>query len=416
MTITLDAPDKQALDHRVDRFDASEASTERLFGGEGRSISGLARTRRDKKNPRYLADIEAVEDLYESVLAGSRRAALDFVENMSTSDFSNLFGDVLDRQILAHYATAPINWGAWAKKGRVRDFRTVKRFTIDGGNGVLPKVKQYAPYPAAKFDDGVFSYSVEKYGQRYPLSWETLVNDDLDAFAELPMIMGTSARRSEERFSTALFATSTGPNGTFFSTANKNVINPTVLPNTALTNPPLTVSSLELALQALWQQVDTTGNPVSLDGVSLVVPPALMVAAMNIINAIQIDTATGSGGAVSDEGRPNTLRVNNWLNGGITVIPNQYLQQISTTNGTTSWYLFANPNVGRPAMEMGFLLGHEGPELFVKSPNAMRVGGGSVAPEEGDFDSDAAEWKVRLVMGGTLMDPKSAVASNGTGS
>jgi hypothetical protein len=64
-------------------------------------------------------------------------------------------------------------------------------------------------------------------------------------------------------------------------------------------------------------------------------------------------------------------------------------------------------------MEIGFLTGHETPELFQKSPNAMRVGGGAVSPEDGDYDTDATEWKIRHVFGGTLMDPKSGVASPG---
>jgi hypothetical protein len=41
----------------------------------------------------------------------------------------------------------------------------------------------------------------------------------------------------------------------------------------------------------------------------------------------------------------------------------------------------------------------------------VRVGGGGVNPTDGDFDTDTAEYKVRHVLGGTLMDPKAAVAS-----
>jgi hypothetical protein len=99
----------------------------------------------------------------------------------------------------------------------------------------------------------------------------------------------------------------------------------------------------------------------------------------------------------------------------VKLVINPWLPLISTTNGNTSWYLFADPNVGRPAIEVGFLIGHETPELFMKSPNATRVGGGLIDPTEGDFDTDAVEWKERHVFGGTLMDPKSGVASNGTG-
>ena len=88
----------------------------------------------------------------------------------------------------------------------------------------------------------------------------------------------------------------------------------------------------------------------------------------------------------------------------------------STANGSTSWFLFANPDNGRPAIEMGFLSGHEEPEIFMKAPNSMRVDGGGVDVMNGDFDNDAIEYKLRHVFGGTREDPKMTVASNGSGS
>ena len=109
------------------------------------------------------------------------------------------------------------------------------------------------------------------------------------------------------------------------------------------------------------------------------------------------------------------LRVTNWMRNRVNVVVNPWLPIVNTTNGNTAWYLFANPGVGRPAMEIGFLIGHESPELWVKSPNAQRVGGGQVNPEEGDFEHDAIQYRVRMVLGGTLMDAKSGVASNGSG-
>lgn len=395
-------------------WNASEASEKSLYSGEGTNMSARRRSRRD--NPAYQRALLECANLYARVLRGDRRAALDFQENMSTSDFSNLFGDILDRQVLARYVSQPVQWTAVAKRGMVRDFRTVKRFTLDGGESILSEVKQLTEYPAAALTDGAYSYSVKKYGRRIGLAWEDLINDDLDAFASIPERLGNAARRSEEKFVTGLYAAASGPNSTFFSTSNKNVINTTTAGTGAPTNPALSVTNLQYAFQVLAQQVDADGAPIYIDGVVLVVPPALEVPANNIINATQIMTAAGSGGANSDAGRPDMLQVANWMARRVQVVVNPWLPIISTTNGNTSWYLFANPSVGRPAMEVGFLTGHESPELFQKSPNATRVGGGLIDPSEGDFDTDSVEWKLRHVFGGTLMDPKSAVASNGTNS
>ena len=43
-----------------------------------------------------------------------------------------------------------------------------------------------------------------------------------------------------------------------------------------------------------------------------------------------------------------------------------YIPMIATSNQNTSWFLFADPATSRPAAEIGFLRGHEEPELFMK--------------------------------------------------
>jgi hypothetical protein len=382
MSTLLDAPRGELSELRT--WNAAEASTDAIYAGEGVSLSAPKSRQRRQHNPVYRRRLLEVFDLYNRVLSGDRYAALTFQENMSTSDFANLFGDVLDRQILAKYVSAPVQWVQLARRGMVRDFRTVKRFTLDGGEAVLGAVKQLSEYPAAGLTDGAYSYSVGKYGRRIPLSWEDLINDDLDAFRSIPDRLGNAARRSEEKFVTGLSSA-------------------------------LSVTSLQSAFTLLASQVDTDGAPIYIDGVTLVVPPALTVVANNILNATEIWTAVGSGGAASDAGRQDQLRAANWMANKVRVISNPWLPIITTTGtlGSTAWYLFADPTVGRPAMEVGFLTGHETPELFQKSPNAMRVGGGAVSPEDGDYDTDAVEWKIRHVFGGTLMDPKSGVASPG---
>jgi hypothetical protein len=97
----------------------------------------------------------------------------------------------------------------------------------------------------------------------------------------------------------------------------------------------------------------------------------------------------------------------------VQLVINPWLPIVDTTKGATAWYLFADPGMGRPALEVGFLRGHETPELFLKSPNATRIGGGPVAAEDGDFETDGVNYKVRHVYGGSLIEPKAAVASPG---
>lgn len=381
------------------------AATERIYASDGRRVS------RRNADPAYQRGLSEAMRLYEQVLSGSRRAALTFQEAMTRSDFQFLFGDVLDRQLLGAYNTMPVNWSITARRGRVRDFRTVKRFTLDGGKGVLSKVGELEPYKTRAVVDNAYEYSVSKYGAEIPISWETVVNDDLDALSDLPGALALAARRTEERFATSLYVTSSGPNATFFSNTNKNVINATVGGAGVPTDPPLSISGLQYAMQIMGQQVDSDGGPIYIQSVVLEVPPALEVVANNIVNSTEILSATGGGDGTGND----QLRVTNWMRNRVTVRVNPWLPIIDTTTGNSAWYLFASPSSGRPPMEVGFLIGHETPELWMRSPDAVRVGGGTVAPEEGDFEHDGIRYRVRHVLGGTLMDPKMAVASKGTG-
>jgi hypothetical protein len=111
-----------------------------------------------------------------------------------------------------------------------------------------------------------------------------------------------------------------------------------------------------------------------------VVPPALQVTAMNIMNATEIRVAAGSGSATTDQ-----AVAKNWVGNQVAeVVVNPWLPIVdSSANKNTTWYLFADPGAGRPAMEVGFLRGHESPELFLKSPNASVSAAGWWVPRRG---------------------------------
>lgn len=373
----------------------------------GESI--LDRIRREKQvNPRYQADLLEVAGLYTRVLNGERNAITTFVEAMTRSDFATLFGDVVDRQLYAKYVSKRSDWRSYAHRTVVSDFKTVKRFAIDGAEGILSAVPERAPYPSAPLTDSSYSFTVSKFGRVIGLSWEAIVNDDMGAFRDLPERLANAAIRSEDKFVTDLYANAGGPDSTFFSTGNKNIL-------TAGATSALSLDSLQSAYTLLSEQVDTDGGPIYVDSVVLVVPPALEVAARNIINGIQINVAVGSGGASTDATRTNQLVAANWMANKTALVVNPMLPLVSTTGtfGKTAWYMFANPNMGRPALEVGFLRGRETPDIRMKSPDSVRPGGGTVDPMEGDFETDQVMWRVRHVYGGVLVDPKVAVASPG---
>lgn len=381
---------------------ADQASAQRLFGGDGTGVRSSLRIH----HPNYMAQLAEAASLVADVFAG-KRPAHRLQEAMTTSDFPLLFGDIIDRQLLANYRETPAVYKNFCKIGTVRDFRTVNRFTMDGAEGVLAEVGQQAPYPDTRLTEGRYQLQVKKYGRRIPFSWEAMINDDLDALKDIPQRFGRAARRTEAKFATTLYCDANGPHASFYTTGNKNRIHTENGASTA--NPPLSVGALQQALIVLSKMVDADGEPIVIETVELVVPPALQVTAQNILNGLQLEL-TEAGGTSTQK-----LIVANWMKNQLRLSVDPYIPIVATTNGNTSWFLFANPSVSRPAIEIAFLRGHAEPEVFMKEPNARRVGGGT-DPMNGDFDTDSIEYKIRHCLGGTRMDPKATVASNGTGS
>lgn len=383
----------------VERVASEEASVRKLFEGDGVRV----RDRSAGADLKYLSHLKEAAEFIADITDG-RRPFHHLKEAMTTSDFPLMFADILDRQLLANYTETQPVWQNFCRRSTVPDFRNVKRFAVDGAEGVLPPVDEREEYPEEALNETVDEYAVTKYGRRLDLSWEAMVNDDLDAFRRSPERLARAARRSEDRFATELFVDASGPHASLYTVGHANIVTG---------NPVLSFESLQLAFQVLSEQVDDDGEPIVIDAVELVVPPALEVTAMNILNATDIEV-TNQGGTTNQ-----TVHATNWMRGRTRLNVGHYIPHVATgPEGSSSWFLFANPNTGRPALEVGFLRGYEQPALYERIPNARLVGGGDVA--WGSFEDDSNAWRVRHVFGGTRLvetgGAKATVASDGTGS
>jgi len=377
------------------QMDASQASPDRLLGLGAHAI------RRYRSQPVYQERLVALTETVTAVVAGSLPST-KLYEAMGSADFPLLFGDVLDRMLLGFYNDAPSTWRQFARVARVRDFRTVKRFRVDGAEGVLPRVLPQGEYKLATLTEGKYEYAVLKYGRKLGFDFESWINDDLDILTDIPRRHARAANRSERKFVTALYADTNGPHASFYTAGSKNLI--TIANGAPLDNPVLGIPGLQAAITLLSKQRDADGEPIAIDMVHLVVPPALEITAQNILNAIQL--------IVGADSAAERLVTNNWMKNRVQLHVEPYLPVISTTNGNTSWYLFADPNGSMPALEVGFLRGYEAPTISMKAPNTVVLSGADAMPM--DFDTETLEYKVRHIFGGQRMDPKMTVASKGT--
>lgn len=374
----------------VERIDSRSADITSMFGGDRRVFGARAR------NPQWEARILEAERFVYDIRFG-RRPVEHFAEAMSTSDFPMLFADSLDRQLYGAYTSTIPTWRNYARASTVNDFKEVKRYATSGVRGLLSKVGELAEHERRTMTEAEYKYTVDKYEAGFAQSWESMINDDLNAFMRLPQDLSESAIDSEEYFVTTLFADANGPHATYYTVGNDNILTG---------NPVLSRESLQAGITKLMKRKDERGNPITVKGVRLVVGTGLALTAQEIIDTTEYRTVDGNGNVRIISGNGVAARlgvdVNYWID---TVVSN--------ANADTSWWLFADPGGTRPALEFGRLRGFEAPALFEKIPDTRRIGGGE---EPWSFDTEAAEKKIKHVFGGSFVDARMTVASKGTGS
>lgn len=333
--------------------------------------------------------------LFERALNGDLRAKADVSESLTTSDFPVLLGQGINRRLLAAYQAAAPVWQGYATRVTVPNFKPQKLVQILGGQRGLSRVPEASEYPMSALAEAEYDFAVGKHGDRIGLSWEMIVNDELGAFRNLDQRLADEARDTEgvTVASALLNAARSDVNTDFFKSATGN----------APQNVPLTQDNLQQALQGLSTKKNENGQPIVRPGLVLVVPPTLEYQARAILTAQEIRTVDGNRTTVSQNPVANALP--------LVVDPNLGLN----TNGkaASTWYVLPAPNSARPAVVAAFLAGQESPDLQVKADTGNRAGGGTIAPEQGSFDDDTIQYRVRHVVGAAAVDPTFTFVSRG---
>ncbi len=373
-------------------------------------LSDVNRRNRRLQEANYLHRLARTVKMLKAFQTG-HISVTQLQEVMSTSDFPILYGDILDRRLMNQYDETTVSWPSYIGRGTVPDFRASRIISIDGLQGPYAPTYDKPELNNVLYDNAVtetgYTTSVTLYEKGYALNWRMLVNRALNFASRFPTFLARGARRTEEYLATQLFVDSGGPDSTFFAAGNANLV--TTAYGAASNNPALSITGLKDALNVMYNQRDGS-DPIELQGVTLVVPPLLQIAAKEILKALSLELTPATSAAGVRVLTPN------WAS-SIGLAVNWYLPIVDTSaNKHTTWYLFADPNVGRPAAEMTFLEGYEQPSLWQKAPNTQRAGGGGIDPLMGDFEDMSLHYKGIHILGGTLLSPKSAVVSNGSGS
>ena len=319
-------------------------------------------------------------------------------EAVTTTDFPYLFGQILDRSLLARYQAIVPDWRSYTYVGYSRDFRQKELHKLQGLNDILDPVAQKGEYLVKPTSDSHYHLKVAKYGNQFDISWESLINDDLGAFSDVASRFADAATYTEAYLATQLFVAAAGPNPLLFGATISDVDGQAITNQGTLA---LDITNLGITMGLMAAQTDVLGRPLGIRGVHLVVPPALEITARGILtSALQQQLASAVPIATA----------NVVAQMGIQLHVNPFVSMIDTSgNKNMTWYLFADTGSIK-AMEFDYLRGHETPEICMKNSDKVSPTGAPLGAFSGDFATDNIFYRVRIVCGGTQLDPRAAYA------
>src|ERR1044072_2062185 len=348
-------------------------------------------------------------------------------EAVSSGDFPLLFQSISQASMLGQYAELPQQWPTFSVRTTVPDFRPARMVrwdpvagqsqTTDYNGGAerhvraLPRIPELTEYPTFNLTTEGTDYFVNKYGARFPFSWEAFMNDELRVLQQLPTEMARWARDTEDGLTTGVLATATGPNADFFNTT-EDFGGQAPAGNYVPGNPPLTLDALEHAINYIGMR-QVNGRKVRVQNFVLLVPPSLALTAQEIAQG-----TTYLRVRQLPDGTEMRQNVSSPVAGRFTVVESPWLPLIDTSaNAASTWYLVpAGGQTERgPAIVTAFLRGHETPEVRVMGDTGRALGGGEINAFEGSFSHDDIQYRVRSIIGAAGIDASAVAVSLGTG-
>lgn len=300
----------------------------------------------------------------------------------TTGSFANLLLDASNKTLLAGYDEAEFTWNMWARQApAVADFKNINRIRFSEAPD-LQHVPENQEYPEGKQSDEKEVYNVEKFGRIFTVTWETIVNDDLDAISRIPAMQGVAARRTQNKkvYEVLTANADLADGGALFNSTAQTTTGGHA--NLASANGAPSVTTLNAGFTSMRTK---KGVGTDSDAILNIIPRYLIVPAALEATALELFTSTGrpdvGGSAVGNSGVQNIYGPGGRRS--LSVVADPQLD----ANSTTAWYLAAANNQV-DTVELTFLQGEESPVL----------------DSEWNFDKDGYKYKVRQTFGVKAID------------
>jgi hypothetical protein len=258
----------------------------------------------------------------------------------TAADFPGLFEDAANKNLRSAYEAAPQTWQPISKLVSLTDFKPSRQLQV-GDAPALLEVLDHGEYTFGTIAEAKESVQLKTYGRMFGITRQALINDDLNAFGEVPAAFGRKARDIESDLAWAQITSNPtmGDGAALFVAATHF--------NLTSSGTVISVTSLGVGRAALRNQkgVDAA-TLLNLSPRYLIVPAALETIADQFVT--QITAAQSS-------------NVNSFTAGGrtpLTIIVEPRLDVASAT----AWYMATDVSQA-PVLYHGVLDGQDGPQV-----------------------------------------------------
>lgn len=310
-----------------------------------------------------------VEQVIERALAVSYRGDLSLRDDAmhSTSDFGSMLGDVANKAMRMRYDLSPRTFLPWARRRDFNDYKVNKAVQLSEWPS-LTQIGEGGEIDVITFGDTQETWVGRRYGNRFALTIEAIVNDDLGGFDRLATSAGEAAAQIQSDIVYALLTDNVtlADGNPVFDAAHSNV-----------GTQGMDLDALTEMQTAMMTQLGLAGQHLNLMPRHLRVPVAILTATQQLVTSITPDTPAS---------------VNPFANRFATVEAEPRLDLASAT----AWYAFADPGQ-IDTVQFGFLAGTDGPRI------EQRLG----------FAIDGVEWKITLPFGAGFAEHRGVYRSTG---
>ena len=311
------------------------------------------------------------------------RAAFEASRKLEASGYSTIglpgiLSDAANKLLLDSFVAVPSTWSRFCRISSNPNFKASNRYRLTM-KGTFQEVAPTGEIKHVTLAESENDATLSTYGAMIALTRQTIINDDLNAFAAVPRMLGRmSAIKIEKSVYTLLLSNPSS----FFAAGNANYLSGG--------GSALALAGLGAAYAKFLNQTDANNDPAMVMPRLLLVPPALEITGRQLMQDVSV-VATTTANTPLPAGNPYA--------GMFDVVTGPYLGTAFGLTGAsnTGWYLLTSGG-DYSIMEVAFLNGQTTP---------------TVETAEMDFNTLGVQMRAFLDFGTSMLEHRGGVFNAG---